>query len=299
MYHHRLQNLVDDLKEIAYPLKAPQKVRTVPLQVLAVGPPRSGTDSLRAALLKLGYNHVYHGYDIALNPEDGKAWWKLYQKKWRGRGTVPTPDDTTHKQTVSSRPLLTAEDFDPVIGHCAAITDLDAAVFAHDLIRAYPAAKVILNVRRDRDAWRRSIRSTLQRLKHDWRMWLRSFFCTELFWVEENLLRCLWPAFCRGGDFEHTGRWVLEEHCAMVRGSVRGEPGRELLEWSVEDGWEPLCRFLGRPVPDEPFPNGNSSEEFRVKVEKLYASFNQRADRNIAMTFGLVGLLALLVYVFC
>ncbi|KAK8052822.1 hypothetical protein PG996_012123 [Apiospora saccharicola] len=151
MYHHRLQNLVDDLKELAYPLEAPQKVRTVPMQVLAVEPPRSGTDSLRGALVKLGYDHVYHGYDIALNPEDDKAWWKLYQKKLRPR---PRP------------------------------------------------------------------------------------------------LRRLWPAFCRGGDFEHTGRWVLEEHCAMVRGSVMrsGEPGRELLEWSVEDGWEPLCRFLGKPI---------------------------------------------------
>jgi hypothetical protein len=38
------------------------------MQVLAVGPERSGTDSLRAALVELGYNHTYHGYDIALNP---------------------------------------------------------------------------------------------------------------------------------------------------------------------------------------------------------------------------------------
>ncbi|KAK8018663.1 hypothetical protein PG991_007853 [Apiospora marii] len=292
MYYHTLQNLADGLKEIAYPLKAPQKVRTVPMQVLAVGPPRSGTDSLRAALVRLGYQHVYHGYDIALNPADDKAWWKLYQKKWRGRGTIPTPDDTTNKNP--SAPILTAADFDAVIGHCAAITDLDAAVFAHDLIRAYPAAQVILNVRRDRDAWRRSVQRTILHLKNDWRMWLRSFFCVELFWVEENLLRRLWPAFCRGGDFEHTGRWVLEEHCAMVRGSVS-----DLLEWSVEDGWEPLCRFLGKPVPNEPFPNGNSSEEFKVRVEELYASFNRRADRNIAMAIGAVGLLALVVYMPC
>ncbi|KAK7992852.1 hypothetical protein PG988_001646 [Apiospora saccharicola] len=127
MYHHRLQNLVDDLKELAYPLEAPQKVRTVPMQVLAVGPPRSDTDSLRGALVKLGYDHVYHGYDIALNPEDDKAWWKLYQKKWRGRGTDPTLDDTTHKPSASSRPLLTAEDFDPVLGHCAACGPPSAA----------------------------------------------------------------------------------------------------------------------------------------------------------------------------
>jgi hypothetical protein len=66
-------NLFDDLKELIYPLEAPQRVRTVSMQVLAVGPARSGTDSLRAALVKLGYNHTYHGYDIAPSPPDDKA----------------------------------------------------------------------------------------------------------------------------------------------------------------------------------------------------------------------------------
>ncbi|KAK8085288.1 hypothetical protein PG997_006559 [Apiospora hydei] len=264
MYYHKLQGLLDSLKEIAYPLKAPQKARTVPMQVLAVGPLRSGTDSLRAALAKLGYQH-----------------WKLYRKKWRGRGTDPSVDGNS-KHNTPTKPL-TAEDFDAVIGHCAAITDLDAAVFAHDLIRAYPDAK---------------------RPGHDsaapaggWRMWLRSFFCVELFWVEENLLRCLWPAFCRGGDFAHTGRWALEEHCAMVRGSVR-DPDRDLLEWAVEDGWEPLCRFLEKPVPEEPFPNGNSSEEFKARIKELYAEFNRRADRNMAMTIGAIVLLGSFVWIF-
>ncbi|KAK8044675.1 NAD dependent epimerase/dehydratase [Apiospora rasikravindrae] len=295
MYYHKLQDLVDNLKEILYPLEAPQKARTVPMQVLAVGPLRSGTDSLRAALAKLGYQHVYHGYDIALNPEDDKGWWNVYRKKWRGRGTDQNVSGNNNKPHIPSSPL-TAEDFDSVIGHCAAITDLDAAVFAHDLIHAYPDAKVILNVRRDRAAWHRSVQDTiLQHLQADWRMWVRSFFCVELFWVEENLLRCLWPAFCRGGDFAHTGRWALEEHCAMVRGSVRDQ-GRDLLEWDVEDGWEPLCRFLGKPIPDEPFPNGNSSEEFRAKIRDLYASFNRRADKNMAITVGVIGLLLLFLW---
>lgn len=27
--------------------------------------------------------------------------------------------------------------------------------------------------------------------------------------------------------------------------------------YRVEEGWEPLCRFLGVAVPDEPFPRVN------------------------------------------
>jgi hypothetical protein len=42
----------------------------------------------------------------------------------------------------------------------------------------------------------------------------------------------------------------------MVRGLV---PEERRLEWTVEDGWEPLCEFLGKPVPDEPFPHANSA----------------------------------------
>lgn len=42
----------------------------------------------------------------------------------------------------------------------------------------------------------------------------------------------------------------------MVRGLVSKE---SLLEWTVEGGWEPLCAFLGKPVPDEPFPYVNAA----------------------------------------
>lgn len=33
-------------------------------------------------------------------------------------------------------------------------------------------------------------------------------------------------------------------------------PGR-LLEFDVKQGWEPLCEFLGKPIPDVPFPSEN------------------------------------------
>ena len=39
-------------------------------------------------------------------------------------------------------------------------------------------------------------------------------------------------------------------------------PASQLLVFEVKDGWEPLCTFLGVPVPDEPFPRTNNREEF-------------------------------------
>lgn len=43
-------------------------------------------------------------------------------------------------------------------------------------------------------------------------------------------------------------------------------PARQLLVYEVKDGWEPLCSFLGAPVPDEPFPRTNARTEFWDRV---------------------------------
>ena len=41
-------------------------------------------------------------------------------------------------------------------------------------------------------------------------------------------------------------------------GRVRAEvPADRLLVYEVTQGWEPLCAFLGVPVPDEPFPSAS------------------------------------------
>jgi len=37
-------------------------------------------------------------------------------------------------------------------------------------------------------------------------------------------------------------------------------PKENLLEFRAEDGWGPLCRFLGKPIPDEPYPRINETE---------------------------------------
>jgi len=39
-------------------------------------------------------------------------------------------------------------------------------------------------------------------------------------------------------------------------------PASRLLVRQAKDGWEPLCAFLGVPVPATPYPRTNSKEEF-------------------------------------
>ena len=250
------------------------------MQVLAVGTSRSGTDSLRAGLLELGYNHTYHGYDIAMNPSDQKVWYKLWRKKWHGT-------DQSHPGDVK----ITAAEFDQVIGHAVAITDIDAAAFAAELIDAYPDAKVILNNRRNVDAWYDSNMATMVPIMRDWHLWLRSWFCAEHFWLRANFYEGIWPSFYRG-KFENNAKWVLREHCAMVKGLV---PKEQLLEWGPEDGWEPLCTFLGTDIPKTPFPNGNIKNDFASRLEGYYRAANAKADQNMLILVAVMAITSLAI----
>ena len=65
---------------------------------------------------------------------------------------------------------------------------------------------------------------------------------------------------------------AFERHNAEVRRSV---PREHLLEWRASDGWAPLCAALGVPVPSEPFPRVNTSEEFLARFNERTAGFRR------------------------
>ena len=43
-------------------------------------------------------------------------------------------------------------------------------------------------------------------------------------------------------------------------------PADRLIDYRPGDGWEPICEKLGLPVPAEPFPHVNTTDEFRAMV---------------------------------
>ena len=54
-----------------------------------------------------------------------------------------------------------------------------------------------------------------------------------------------------------------ERHNERVRQEV---PADRLVQWQPADGWGPLCDAADVPVPDEPFPVTNTTEEFRARA---------------------------------
>ncbi|KAK0706070.1 hypothetical protein B0T26DRAFT_788410 [Lasiosphaeria miniovina] len=258
---------------------SPRK-RTRPMEVICVGLPRSGTESLQQALLMLGYDYTYHGWDIVYDDEcHSPGWVRLARKKWYSSPSSSPSSKRTPPAT------LTAADFDALLGHAVAVTDAAASVFAADMIAAYPSAKVVLNTRRDGAAWRRSLEATLVHANASWAFYVASWLDRECFWAWHVFERFLWPLLFRAPDgdmakaIRGNAAWVHQEHSSMIRGLV---PKERLLEWQIEDGWEPLCRFLGKPVPEAEFPHANAvSGGWKAREEQCNKRWVERAFVNL------------------
>ena len=44
-----------------------------------------------------------------------------------------------------------------------------------------------------------------------------------------------------------------------------------LLVHCATDGWAPLCAFLGKPIPDAPYPRVNDAASFRRHIHLVQA----------------------------
>lgn len=78
----------------------------------------------------------------------------------------------------------------------------------------------------------------------------------------------------------------------MIRGLV---PEGKLLEWTVEEGWEPLCAFLDKLVPDEPFPHVNDAAGWAGQEMKLGKRYILGAVQNVA-TFSAIAVATWAMY---
>jgi len=61
---------------------------------------------------------------------------------------------------------------------------------------------------------------------------------------------------------------------------------------------EPLCRFLGKDVPDVPFPSGNQAGmEFEMNMETALQDAVKNAVRNIGITLASLTIVGLAFWV--
>lgn len=180
---------------------------------------------MRSALAILGYSDVYHGFVITAAQREDCAFWVPLMRLKPANGKRPLLFTTGGKQTII--------DFDSVLGNCEAVTDGPANVFAEELMDFYPNAKIILNRRRNVDAWYESMQKTCLQV-FSWPMWTLSWFDTRICWLWWNFWLVMQGYY--NGDFQAHGKRVSEEHYEKLEMKLEAE-GREYLDWSVEDGW--------------------------------------------------------------
>ena len=147
-------------------------------------------------------------------------------------------------------PVLRGEEVDwgEVFAGYVAQVDFPGAAFWREISGAFPDALVVLSTR-SAEAWYRSAASTIFQLGGD---------------HGSSPFRDVWQErFGFGDRFDDREAMIAayERHNAAVRSSV---PPNRFLEWTVADGWAPLCDRLGLPVPDEAFPWTNTTAEFRA-----------------------------------
>jgi hypothetical protein len=239
------------------------------MQVVSLGLPRSGTTSLQHALDILGYQ-VHH---LGIN------WYNFQGDELLDRCT------NAHYQNLPSytgRPW-TLEEWDELLGPYDAVTDLSGTM-PFTFIETFPKAKFLL-VKRNFDTWVRSYDEALLAELFGWQGYFFTFLVEPLAgtYVYRAMRKmALGPVGVEASQVRNRGvlRKYYEEHHRKIRELV---PSNQLLEFSLADGWEPLCGFLGRDIPKQEFPHANDKQTISQGWRYLRRLILLRAGRRLAM----------------
>lgn len=207
------------------------------LGIVGAGFGRTGTRSLQQAIEILGFGPCHHMYKVRTSAHQLALWQAIAD------GAAP--------------------DWDAVFDSYAAQVDWPAAAYWQSIAAHYPDAKVILSVR-DPEAWYDSMLQTIVP---------SATFGTE---VDPDPAGRAGSEIIRKVALErifqgriHDRAFALDRfarHREEVTDTIAAD---RLLVFDVREGWGPLCAFLGCPVPDQPFPSGNSVSEFRARKPYL------------------------------
>jgi hypothetical protein len=149
-------------------------------------------------------------------------------------------------------------DWNQLFAGYSATVDWPAAAYYRVLARCYPDAKVILTVR-DPDEWHASIREALLPLRRTLTRWIP--WTSRLGRLTDQVI---WEGTFDGRADERD--FAVERFDRHTREVCAEIDANRLLVFDVKQGWEPLCQFLGRPVPSVPFPRANPRRNVRAAI---------------------------------
>jgi hypothetical protein len=200
------------------------------LDVIGSGFGRTGTRSLKDALEILGFGPCHHMDEVFDNPGQVEQWVAISK----------------------GRPI----DPQAVFAGYRAQVDWPGAHVWRETAVAFPKARVIHSTR-PADRWWASFSRTIGKLLDHYRGIPLPPHISAMIEAAEEFI----------GQQTFGGKWsdrdtaiaAFERREADVRATI---PADRLLVFDVAEGWEPICAFLGKAVPDQPFPKRNHAGDF-------------------------------------
>jgi hypothetical protein len=200
------------------------------LKVIGAGLGRTGTMSLKFALEHISYGPCYHMIEFMAHiPRDLPRWLDV----------------------IDRRP-----DWDAVFDGYASSVDYPGCTYWRELVAKWPEAKVILTTR-DPDSWFESANETVLSSR------MRAMLAKTP--IERFMNATVNQDFGERID----DRTFMTDYFRRWNEAVIAEvPADRLLVFQAKDGWQPLCDFLGVPVPAEPYPRVNSREAMNQRISQ-------------------------------
>lgn len=223
----------------------------MPLKVIGAGFGRTGTMSLYTALNELGFP-CYHMFEVLGNKAN-----KSHLGFWR---------------TVANAPEGTQEDWEKVFARYTAAVDNPACCVWRELAAHYPDAKIVLTLHpRGPDAWYDSTIDTIYFTENRWQFRVLEFTTPFGASMGDMSRKLIWQRSLQGTMNDRARALArYQAHIDEVKAAL---PPERLLIFTVDQGWEPLCKFLGVPVPAGKFPNVND----RAEIKKVIAQMTRGA----------------------
>jgi hypothetical protein len=217
------------------------------LRVIGAGFGRTGTLSIKAALEELGFGPCYHMTEAFAHV--------VHAERWAA---------ASRGEAVDWRELLAG---------FRATVDWPACSYYRELMAAFPDAKVLLTVR-EAEGWYDSVGATIYRMRRlttfpPVRQFLRVFLPNTQK-VLVNVHETFWDNTFKGRFTDR--RYAIGVYNAHIEAVKDYVPRERLLVFNAREGWQPLCSFLGVPVPaGKPFPSGHGRANYFVLALQIAA----------------------------
>ena len=202
------------------------------IQVIGAGFGRTGTKSLKSALEQLGFEKCY--LMVEVNEHNHKHEWL---KAHRGQ------------------PI----NWDVLFNGFKATVDWPSCNLWREQLKHFPDAKIILSLR-DSASWYESIMNTI----YPYSKQSLDSEDPQLHYSGKWAFEIIWDRIFDGRLNER--EFVIDKFNRHNQSVIEETPSEKLLIFEAQNGWEPLCDFLGVPVPDTHYPHTNTTNQFKDAV---------------------------------